>query len=77
MKSSIKHRKIQSNDFNLSRTKSRQNIKNDRKLNSPNNIQAPSLVERCQQRYKNSVHTNFLKKGSGHEYDPKQSAAVK
>ena len=40
---------------------------------SPKNL-APSLVGRCKDKYQNVLHKNYLKKRSGHEYDPQQSA---
>ena len=47
-------------------------IEEPKRTNSPPNHTnvAPSLVERCKDKYQNALYKNFLKKRTGHEYDP-------
>eukprot|EP00347_Sterkiella_histriomuscorum_P024454 403331062 len=51
-------------------------IKKDKRSTSPQDQedQAPSLVNRCKDKYQNTKHKNFLKKRTGHEYDPLKAA---
>ncbi|CDW89699.1 UNKNOWN [Stylonychia lemnae] len=71
LKSKSTYEPIDEELINTNVNKARSNIR----AQSPNNInQAPSLVNRCKDKYQNIKHKNFLKKRTGHEYDPLKAA---